>query len=134
MLGRSLKGRGVGFEQLERRNLMAGNVTASLVDGDLVIKGDDYSNSVVVTQFDSKTFEVSGRAAGGSDTKINGKVGARVRVTGVIDDIRAQFYSGSDGINLFGRRSHQIACHWHPASENCRLTPGSVQVRKQHFV
>jgi hypothetical protein len=90
------------FETLERRDMMAGNVTASVAGGDLVIKGDSASNGVVVTRVDATTYEVRGIMTGGSDTRINGVTGNRVLLRGVTDDIRVNMYGGHDEINFYG--------------------------------
>jgi hypothetical protein len=60
-------------ERLERRELMAGDVTAHVEGQMLIILGDDTDNGVVLT-YDSTahSYHVSGSDAGGSPTTING--------------------------------------------------------------
>lgn len=68
-----LQGRKLGLETLERRELLAGDVTAAVQGQMLVITGDDQANGVVLT-YDAaaKTYQVRGSEAGGSPTTING--------------------------------------------------------------
>jgi len=63
----------LAFEQLEKRELMAGNVTASVQGPMLFILGDDAANGVIVTyNAGTKKYQVTGKDAGGSPTTING--------------------------------------------------------------
>ena len=72
------------FESLERRSLLAGDVTAAVVDGRLVVTGDDFGNNVSIHRGDTPNEIVV--QAGGSlrdltTTTING--GSRFVATGV---------------------------------------------------
>src|SRR5687767_4852264 len=46
------------FESLEPRRVMAGNVTAEVIDGDLIITGDGAANTISVRQSDSGSYVV----------------------------------------------------------------------------
>ncbi len=95
-------GRSASFETLERRDLMAGNVIARVIDGDLVIRGDDASNGVKVTRLDATTYQVSGFTVGGADTRINTVPNGIIKLVGVTRDINANFFSGNDELSLHG--------------------------------
>lgn len=95
-------GRACRFESLERRDLMAGNVTANLIGGTLYINGDNSSNSVVVSRLPNGAVEVLGKFSAGGDTRINSQVGARPQFFGVTGNVTANMFSGNDEINFFG--------------------------------
>ncbi|MCH2203886.1 MAG: peptidylprolyl isomerase [Fuerstiella sp.] len=59
----------VGSERLEQRTLLAGNVTAAVVSGDLIVQGDDADN--VVDLFTSENGNIVLRGLDG--TSINGE-------------------------------------------------------------
>src|SRR5688500_15277002 len=70
--------RQLSFENLERRQLLAGNVNVSIdVNGNLVLNGDIGDNHVVVTRGSFSTLLVSGGRSVTSDsstvTRINGQ-------------------------------------------------------------
>jgi hypothetical protein len=63
----------VAFEQLERREPMAGNVFAGVQGTMLLLWGNDAANGVNITyNAGNKTYRVTGKDAGGSPTTING--------------------------------------------------------------
>lgn len=63
----------LAFEPLERREMMAGNVMASVHGQMLLLWGDDAANGVNITyNAADKTYRVTGKDAGGSPTTING--------------------------------------------------------------
>jgi hypothetical protein len=93
-------GLGLGFEALERRDLMAGNVLAKVDGGDLLITGDGLSNGVKIMRVDASTYEVVGFPHGGGDTRINGELSKRF--TGVTDDISVNLGGGNDDLQLHG--------------------------------
>jgi hypothetical protein len=83
--------RRLGFEELERRTLLAGNVTAALQEGVLVITGDNVSNFIQIRQLPpaSSTGEWSGARyevinpwvpKGDTPTLINGQSSVIVEV------------------------------------------------------
>ena len=85
------------FEALEPRLLLDGNVTATVVDGDLRIVGDAADNSFRVTPgCGVGAFMVTGQ----DDTTINGDPLASV--TGVTDDITITTKDGRDHVELQG--------------------------------
>jgi hypothetical protein len=74
--------RSFGFENLEIRTPMAGNVTAAInTAGDLEIRGDSKNNIVAVTQFNNGLWKVQGLLG----TKINGGNSAKFEYSGGMD-------------------------------------------------
>jgi hypothetical protein len=71
---RPLAVRKLAFECLQPRQMLAGDVTATVQGQMLVISGDDQANGVVLT-YDAATrsYQVRGSEAGGSPTTINGQ-------------------------------------------------------------
>lgn len=89
------------FERLEPRNLLAGHVRASIVDGDLVIRGDDASNKIEIRRVDNSSVEVQGLTAGGSATSINGRANGSAKFS-IHDDIICYLYGGNDRLSMTG--------------------------------
>ena len=76
MLARSRsQRRGFGLEQLEGRDLMAGNVNVAVVNDDLVITGDNNGNQIIVHQSAGRLV------VEGVNTKINGKDNSKEKAT-----------------------------------------------------
>lgn len=76
------KSRKLNVENLERRAMLAGNVSVA-VDGDtVVITGDNASNGVAVEQLDHGRYFISGFSLNGSPTRINGQTSGRI-VSGI---------------------------------------------------
>jgi hypothetical protein len=88
-LGRSLR-----FEQLEDRNLLAGNVTAAVAGGTLNIVGDNSANVLQLTQVGTNRWQVLG-----AGTKVNGSYSAKT-FSGVTN-IAADLNGGSDSILVY---------------------------------
>ena len=88
--------RKVGFEHLELRAMMAGNVTAEVLEGgQLFIKGTTQDNFVVVTKFNNGDVKVAGVPF--TNTRINGHSSQTFEG---VDSIFATLGSGNDGIAL----------------------------------
>jgi hypothetical protein len=60
-----MKSRKLGLESLENRRVLAGNVTASVVNGEVHIVGDAAANWVEVTQLGA-TYQIHGKSFGGT--------------------------------------------------------------------
>ena len=82
------------LEPLEGRLALSGNVTAEVVNGDLVVRGDDLGNSVVVLQAAGNKFTVEG-----VNTTVNGKASKRT-FTGVTSDMTVSLGDGNDRLSL----------------------------------
>lgn len=88
----------LGFESLEGRLLMAGNVTASVVGGDLILTGDSQDNSAQIVQVMQGGQPIAGSyfVFGSNGTTISGGQS----FTNVNDDIKINMHGGSDRIVL----------------------------------
>jgi len=93
------RSRNLGLESLEDRNLMAGDIIANVVNGSLVIRGDEASNGVAIRAgAEPGQYFIVGLEAGGEATSVNG-VDA-VLVSGVTRGIRAGLGQGDDVFRL----------------------------------
>jgi len=89
------------LETLESRRLLAGGVTATVVDGDLFVVGDRDANAIVIRQAEdgADQFIIRGLVTDdGVQTTINGE--ARIIVDGVTGDINASMRGGDDLIYI----------------------------------
>lgn len=76
--------RKLAFEQVEDREMMAGNVAAAMYGNELVIQGDNNSNQIEVTEIGNNVVQI--KATDG--TTVNGAT-------------TAYFYNPSDNINVY---------------------------------
>jgi hypothetical protein len=88
------------FEALERRDLLAGDVLVSVVDGSLVVEGDELGNNVSITAGAAEgEFVVSG--LDGTTVHEEGDPPAgEVTVTGVTAGLRVDLGEGDDELTL----------------------------------
>ncbi len=87
--------KGRSFERLEHRSMMAGNVTAAVVGGNLTITGDNTANMLTLTEIgDTGKWQITGLK-----TSINGN--APKLVTGPITgDIVVNLGGGNDKLTI----------------------------------
>src|SRR3990172_7867115 len=85
-------------EPLEPRQLLAGNITAQVVSGNLVITGDALGNDIKIDQSGllPDQFRVS---SGASATAING-LGAPVVFSGILGGLLIDLQDGADTVKL----------------------------------
>jgi len=82
------------FERLETRELMAGNVTASVTSGSLNVTGDNAANMLQMTEVSGNRWEITGLAG----TKINGK--SQVTTGPVSQDVQVDLGGGNDNVTI----------------------------------
>ncbi|HUQ71335.1 MAG TPA: hypothetical protein VM165_17535, partial [Planctomycetaceae bacterium] len=87
-------------ESLEDRSLMAGNLTVSVVDGSLVISGDDEANGFVIEQAGQNAFRIRTNSLGGENTLMNGSADTDQTFFGVTDDINIALKGGPDQVGV----------------------------------
>ena len=93
--------RRLGIESLEKRELMAGNVTAVLNKGTLTITGDSLGNGFIIEGTDDpKVVRIVGTAQAGGDTTINGS--SYVEISGVTKQINVNTNGGDDNVVVMG--------------------------------
>jgi hypothetical protein len=100
--------RHLSLESLESRTLMAGNVTASVINGSLVIQGDDLSNGVAIeetSRFDyygtrHATFRVRTYSLGGSPTLLNGSTNNVQTFSDVTLDVNVDVGGSYDEVSM----------------------------------
>jgi hypothetical protein len=99
MLHSTTRRRPLGLENLENRNLLAGNVLVSVTAGDLLITGDASSNGVeILPTANAGEYTIKGLFLN-SATKINGGTAA-VTVSGVTDDVNITMKGGHDKLKI----------------------------------
>ncbi len=81
--------RQLGMESLENRNLMAGNVTVRVTDGNMTMTGDNAANAVTLTQVGTNRYRIQGSAG----TTINRQAGVTVTFT---KDVGINLRGGND--------------------------------------
>jgi hypothetical protein len=91
------KTRKARFESLENRNLMAGNVTAALVGGELSLTGDNSSNYLVVHQTGANRFQVQGI---NTNIKFGSQTARSITFSSVID-IGFNMRGGNDSVTVY---------------------------------
>ena len=94
--GRRHKSRGLSLEPCERRALLAGNVTALVDDGSLVIAGDAAANGVAIQQTNTGRYVVTGFDLDGATTVNGGS--APVVLDGVTNDVVVDLRDGDDAL------------------------------------
>src|SRR5215475_2967337 len=82
------------FERLETRELMAGNMTASVISGSLTVNGDNAANVLQMTEVSGNRWKITGLAG----TKINGK--SQVTTQAVTHDIQLYLNGGNDNVTV----------------------------------
>jgi hypothetical protein len=87
-----------GFEGLEARELMAGNVDITLQSGNLLLTGDNLGNGVQVRQISDNKFAIVGIKQAGANTTING-AGFQI-VSGVTGNVTFNMNGGNDQIDI----------------------------------
>lgn len=93
--------RSFSFEHLEDRRLLAGDVTAQIIRGDLVIRGDNLDNGITIAAGTvAGTIVVTGTSAGGAATNVNGNANGAVTLTGFTDDFDIKLKGGNDVITI----------------------------------
>lgn len=93
-------------ESLENRELMAGNVSVSMSNGNLFITGDANPNHVQVRQTSPGVYSISGVMLGGTATKINGYSGVTAR--GITGNVSVALGGGSDQLDFGTGDGRQI--------------------------
>lgn len=110
------------IEPLEKRLMLDGNVLVEVVDGDLIITGDNLDNAIeieagwvpgepqpAVMGYQPPQYIVSGRPTGSGDdvhsTTVNGETD--IAVHGVTGDVRISLRGGDDSVTIQGRWSQE---------------------------
>ncbi len=82
------------LEQLETRTALAGNVTAAVLGGNLVVNGDNQGADIAISQPSVGKITLTG-----DGTSINGSAGP-VTFSGVTRDLRINFGKGNDSLTF----------------------------------
>jgi hypothetical protein len=93
----------LSVERLEDRALMAGNVTASVQRGVLVITGDASDNAITVNWVQKNTYQVLSAEANSANTTVNGVDSTTANpqtFSGVTKGIRIVMNAGNDTVTF----------------------------------
>lgn len=94
-------GRKCKFESLENRQMMAGDVMASVHAGTLFIKGDQFNNGITITAGAlPNQVIITGTNIAGVGTNVNGLLNAPVAINGVTKDIQINMKAGNDTVTV----------------------------------
>jgi hypothetical protein len=85
--------RRLGFETLETRQMLAGNVTAEVVGDDLVINGDKFSNQIHIIDNGDGVDVV-----GSNNTRINGVLNGYAAFNQITGDLKIRMGGGNDRV------------------------------------
>jgi hypothetical protein len=119
-------GRGHGkrllrVEALERRAMLAGNITVSVSGGSLFVRGDNADNAVLISEVDEGVYAVAGfDDLEGNPTDINGVENGVLFFEGVTRDINIDL-KGGDDLLAVGNDEEDILS----LIEECELNFGS---------
>jgi hypothetical protein len=99
---RSRTARRLGLENLESRQLMAGDVTVSVIAGDLTITGDGAANGIIMFQMGEGQYRIAGVNQGGMATRIRmgNSTASYQTVSGVTDDVVINMLGGNDKVTI----------------------------------
>lgn len=87
-------------EKVEPRQMLAGNIVASLENGRLKVVGDDAANELTIT------IDVNGAVSFDSpNTTVNGQPAGDVELDGIVDAIAAAMHDGNDTLTIEGEGS-----------------------------
>jgi hypothetical protein len=88
------------FESLERRDLLAGDVLVNVVQGSLVIEGDELGNNIAISA-NAETGDITVTGLDGTTVHLEGEdPGTEVVVSGVRRDVRINLGDGDDVVSL----------------------------------
>jgi hypothetical protein len=97
----SKRKRHLGVENLEGRALLAGDVSVDVVNGNLIIRGDEADNSIsIAAGAEAGAYVVTGLATAGGDTTINGGPETVFNASGVTGDIDVRLRDGDDTLAI----------------------------------
>ena len=81
--------------------MLAGDVTAQIIRGDLVIRGDNADNGITITAGAvAGTVVITGTNSGGTATRVNGTANGAVTLSGFTDDLIIKMKRGNDTVTL----------------------------------
>lgn len=98
-------------EHLESRNMLAGAIAASVVDGTLTVLGDGLDNSIMISTFndpvDGEGFRIQGQNKNGA-TMVNGGAGP-AEFFGVTN-LAVDLFGGNDELTITNDLAVMLAC------------------------
>ena len=122
MLQRTGSACALTMERLEDKNLLAGDVSVAIVNGDVHVQGDDAANHVriVANPVDNQLVIVGLPSADGTDTTINGQSGP-VLIDGLNRALAVRTGAGNDAVDLPGGRFQHVNVATGPGADLVRV-------------
>jgi hypothetical protein len=111
MSKRPLRFRQLVAEPLERREMMAGDVSVSIAGGTLIVRGDAQANGIAITQLNADTYVVTGfndAENAAVRTTVNGELTSQT-FSGVRNDINIDMGDGNDIVLMDNRNDTNLA-------------------------
>jgi hypothetical protein len=99
MTRRNVSRRRLTLESLEDRSLLAGDVSVKVAGGNLIVRGDNECNGVLIVQLDDGEYAVAGFEHDGAPTTINGGTDP-VIVRGVRHNFNIDLRGGDDLLGI----------------------------------
>ena len=111
MTGFKHASRKLELENLENRQLLAGDITTQIVDGNLVVSGDELDNHVHISSGENPgEYVLRGLPDGnGTATFVDGVEGVPVLIEGVSGGVVVDLGDGNDGVTVDHARFRHLA-------------------------
>src|SRR4030095_3490840 len=86
------------FECLEPRHMLAGNVTAQIVNGDLIVTGDAADNRILVSSLGGPMQVTGMNDSSGNPTSVNGVPNGTFDASGLTGNTLIRLLDGADSV------------------------------------
>ncbi len=107
--------RSLRVEGLETRDLMAGDVTAEVVKGSLIVRGDDNNNDIIITEPTPGSFQIA--SGNTSVTTVNGAAGP-LTFDNVTKDVKIYLNDGDDRLSITGNIARDLVIDGEDGAQN----------------
>ena len=120
---RSLTEQEFSIEPLEDRKMLAGNVTAVMRGGDLIIKGDRFSNNIDIVPTQNGVRVIGFADPNGAATTVNGLAFADFSgPSQIADDVKITLGAGRDRVGLFVNVNDDVSINGGSNSDDLNVT------------
>ncbi|MEM8679117.1 MAG: hypothetical protein AAGF97_07185 [Planctomycetota bacterium] len=111
------------IEPLEDRKMLAGNVTAVMRGGDLIIRGDRFSNNIDIVPTQNGVRVIGFADPNGAATTVNGLAFADFSgPSQIADDVKITLGAGRDRVGLFVNVNDDVSINGGSNSDDLNVT------------